>query len=141
MRCSLNMPKRIITQREIALAGDPRYARRWRIRSSRRRQDKARHSVEIAGLDCLYYHPSTTSATLYFRTVPIVPESIGRVAEVKADFSAPVKEGDVIFTLDSAKQMDAFCAIVPRLSEHIRGALRLRLLQGQASALAKSPPR
>ncbi len=54
-----------------------------------------------------YYHPSTTSATLYFRTVPIVPEGIGRVAEVKADFSAPVKEGDVIFTLDSAKQRAA----------------------------------
>lgn len=51
-----------------------------------------------------YYHPSTTSATLYFRTVPIVPETIGRVSEVHVDFSAPVKEGDVIFKLDSAKQ-------------------------------------
>jgi multidrug resistance efflux pump len=54
-----------------------------------------------------YFHPSTTSATLYFRTVPIVPETIGRVSEVRTDFSAPVKEGDVIFTLDSAKQKAA----------------------------------
>jgi multidrug resistance efflux pump len=54
-----------------------------------------------------YFHPSTTSATLYFRTVPIVPETIGRVSEVHADFSAPVKKGDVIFTLDSAKQKAA----------------------------------
>lgn len=51
-----------------------------------------------------YFHPSTTSATLYYRTVPIVPETIGRVAQVHADFSAPVKQGDVLFKLDSAKQ-------------------------------------
>ena len=51
-----------------------------------------------------YFHPSTTSATLYFRTVPILPEINGRVSEVHADFSAPVKEGDVIFKLDSARQ-------------------------------------
>ena len=43
-----------------------------------------------------YYHPSTTSATLYYRTVPIIPETIGRVAEVHVDYSAPVKKGDVI---------------------------------------------
>jgi multidrug resistance efflux pump len=51
-----------------------------------------------------YFHPSTTTATLYFRTVPILPEINGRVSEVRVDFSAPVKKGDVIFKLDSAKQ-------------------------------------
>jgi multidrug resistance efflux pump len=54
-----------------------------------------------------YFHPSTTSAALYFRTVPILPEGSGRVAEVKVDFSAPVKKGDVLFTLDSSKQQAA----------------------------------
>ncbi|MET4800766.1 multidrug resistance efflux pump [Bradyrhizobium sp. LB11.1] len=54
-----------------------------------------------------YYHPSTTSAVLYFRTVPIVPEVAGRVAEVDVDYSAPVKKGDVLFRLDSAKQQAA----------------------------------
>jgi multidrug resistance efflux pump len=54
-----------------------------------------------------YYHPSTTSAALFFRTVPIVPEGSGRVAEVRVDFSAPVKKGDVLFTLDSSKQKAA----------------------------------
>jgi multidrug resistance efflux pump len=54
-----------------------------------------------------YFHPSTTSAALFFRTVPIVPEGSGRVAEVKVDFSAPVKRGDVLFTLDSSKQRAA----------------------------------
>src|SRR6202040_4350421 len=29
-----------------------------------------------------YFHPSTTSAALYFRTVPILPDGSGRVAEV-----------------------------------------------------------
>ena len=29
-----------------------------------------------------YNHPSTTNVTLFFRTIPIVPETNGRVAEV-----------------------------------------------------------
>jgi multidrug resistance efflux pump len=55
-----------------------------------------------------YFHPATSSATLYFRTVPILPEGSGRVAEVRVGFSAPVKKGDVLFTLDSSKQQAAF---------------------------------
>src|SRR5712664_2976748 len=51
-----------------------------------------------------YFHPSTTTATLFYRTVPIVPEIIGRMSEVYFEFSAPVKKGDVIFKLDSSKQ-------------------------------------
>ncbi|MCS3759642.1 HlyD family secretion protein [Bradyrhizobium centrosematis] len=54
-----------------------------------------------------YFHPATSSATLYFRTVPILPEGSGRVAEVKVGFSTPVKKGDVLFTLDSSKQQAA----------------------------------
>ena len=51
-----------------------------------------------------YFHPSTTSAMLFFRTVPIVPETPGRVAEVNVGFSAPVTRGTVLFKLDSSKQ-------------------------------------
>src|SRR6202158_4489664 len=51
-----------------------------------------------------YFHPSTNTATLFYRTVPIVPEIGGRVAEVHVDFSAQVRKGDVIFKLDSSKQ-------------------------------------
>ncbi len=54
-----------------------------------------------------YFHPSTTSAMLFFRTVPILPEASGRVAEVNIGFSAPVSQGDVIFRLDSSKQQAA----------------------------------
>ena len=51
-----------------------------------------------------YFHPSTTNAALLFRTVPILPETSGRVAEVRQDFSAPVAKDEVIFKLDSSKQ-------------------------------------
>ena len=51
-----------------------------------------------------YFHPSTSTATLFYRTVPIVSEINGRVSEVHVQFSAPVKKGDVIFKLDSSKQ-------------------------------------
>jgi multidrug resistance efflux pump len=54
-----------------------------------------------------YYHPSTSTATLYYRTVPILPETNGRVAEVHVDLSAAVKKGDVIFRLDNSKQQAA----------------------------------
>jgi len=64
-----------------------------------------------------YFHPSTTSATLYYRTVPIVPEVAGRVAEVNIDVSAPVKQGDVLFRLDSAKQRAALETAKRKIAE------------------------
>jgi multidrug resistance efflux pump len=51
-----------------------------------------------------YFHPSTTSAAIYFRTVPILPEGSGRVAEVNVGFTQSVKKGDVLFRLDNSKQ-------------------------------------
>ena len=51
-----------------------------------------------------YFHPSTTSAAIYFRTVPILPEGSGRVAEVNVGFTQQVKKGDVLFRLDNSKQ-------------------------------------
>jgi multidrug resistance efflux pump len=51
-----------------------------------------------------YNHPSTTSATLFFRSVPIVPEASGRVAEVNVGFSDQVAAGAPLFRLDSARQ-------------------------------------
>jgi len=52
-----------------------------------------------------YNHPATTSVTLYFRTVPVLPETNGRVAEILVTGnSGPVKKGAPIFRLDSSKQ-------------------------------------
>src|ERR1700760_63432 len=64
-----------------------------------------------------YYHPSTSSAALFFRTVPIVPEGSGRVAEVKVDVSAQVRKGDVLFTLDSSKQRAALETAKRKIAE------------------------
>ncbi|WP_445500517.1 HlyD family secretion protein [Microvirga sp. G4-2] len=52
-----------------------------------------------------YNHPSTTNATAFFRTIPILPETNGRVAEIFVDgVSGSVKQGAPIFRLDSSKQ-------------------------------------
>jgi multidrug resistance efflux pump len=64
-----------------------------------------------------YFHPSTSTATLYFRTVPILPETNGRVAEVLHDYSAPVTKGAVIFRLDSSKQEAALETARRKISE------------------------
>jgi multidrug resistance efflux pump len=55
-----------------------------------------------------YNHPSTTNVTLFFRTIPIPPETNGRVAEVYVnDLNAAVAKGAPIFKLDSSKQQAA----------------------------------
>jgi multidrug resistance efflux pump len=51
-----------------------------------------------------YNHPSTTNVTLFFRTVPIITETTGRVAEVYVGFSGPVAKGAPLFRMDSSKQ-------------------------------------
>ena len=77
-----------------------------------------------------YFHPSTTTATLYFRTVPILPEVNGRVSEVHVEFSAPVKTGDVIFKLDSTKQEAAMETARRKIAE-----VDAALLAAQADVL------
>src|SRR3984957_1814408 len=51
-----------------------------------------------------YNHPSTTSVTMYFRTVPVLPEINGRGAQIYVGFPGPIKKGEPIFRLDSSKQ-------------------------------------
>lgn len=77
-----------------------------------------------------YFHPSTTTATLFFRTVPIVSEINGRVSEVHVEFSAPVKKGDVIFKLDSTKQEAALETARRKIAE-----VDAALLAAQADVL------
>ncbi|MGN6716746.1 MAG: HlyD family secretion protein [Candidatus Binatia bacterium] len=54
-----------------------------------------------------YNHPSTKNVTMFYRTIPIVPETNGRVAETFVGFSGPVAAGAPIFRLDSSKQQAA----------------------------------
>jgi multidrug resistance efflux pump len=51
-----------------------------------------------------YNHPATSNVTLFFRTIPILPETNGRVVEINLGFSGPVAQGAPIFKLDSSKQ-------------------------------------
>jgi multidrug resistance efflux pump len=73
----------------------------------------------------LYFHPSTSSAVAFFRTVPILPESSGRVEEVYVDgIRGDVKAGQKLFKLDSAQQEAALDTARKRVSE-IDAALEL----------------
>jgi multidrug resistance efflux pump len=54
-----------------------------------------------------YFHPATNSAISYFRTVPVLPESIGRVAEVFVGLREEVEAGTPLFKLDSSEQQAA----------------------------------
>lgn len=65
-----------------------------------------------------YFHPSTTSVTAYFRTVPIVSETNGRVAEIFVGSpSGRVERGAPIFRLDSSQQEAAVEAARRRIAE------------------------
>ena len=51
-----------------------------------------------------YNHPSTTNVALLFRTVPVLPETSGRVAEIYVGINGEIAKGSPIFKLDSSKQ-------------------------------------
>src|SRR5215217_7137834 len=66
-----------------------------------------------------YFHPSTSSATVFFRTVPITTELLtpGRVAEVNVGYSQSVKQGDVLFRLDSSREQAALETAMRKIAE------------------------
>jgi len=51
-----------------------------------------------------YFHPATKAATSVFRTVTILPETNGRVAETFVGLNQRVEEGQPLFRLDSTAQ-------------------------------------
>ena len=64
-----------------------------------------------------YFHPSTTNVTFLFRTVPISPETVGRVAEVYVQISDRVEPGKPIYRLDSSRQEAAVETARRRIAE------------------------
>ena len=64
-----------------------------------------------------YFHPSTKSAIAYFRTVPLLPEGMGRVAEIYVDVRAEVKAGQPLFRLDDSEQRAAIETAKRRIAE------------------------
>jgi multidrug resistance efflux pump len=64
-----------------------------------------------------YNHPSTTNVTLFFRTIPILPQTNGRVAEVYVGATGPVAKGAPIFRLDSSAQEAAVQTAQRKIAE------------------------
>lgn len=54
-----------------------------------------------------YFHPSTKTAVSFFRTVTILPDAPGRVAEVFVKNGDTVQEGQPLFRLDSQRETAA----------------------------------
>lgn len=64
-----------------------------------------------------YFHPSTDAATSVFRTVTILPETNGRVAETFVEINQKVKAGQPLFRLDSTSQDAAVEAAKRKVAE------------------------
>ncbi|QJF52512.1 HlyD family secretion protein [Roseobacter ponti] len=64
-----------------------------------------------------YYHPQTKNVSSYFRTVTILSESAGRVAEVYVENNSEVSAGDRIFRLDSTRQEAALETAMRQIEE------------------------
>src|SRR5262249_42134099 len=64
-----------------------------------------------------YFHPSAVNAVSYFRTVPILPEGSGRVAEVFVGYREQVKAGEPLFRLDTSVQEAAAETARRRIAE------------------------
>ncbi|MGH2341034.1 HlyD family secretion protein [Segnochrobactraceae bacterium EtOH-i3] len=74
--------------------------------------------LTIALITVIFYnHPSTSNVTAYFRTVSILPETMGRVSEVYVGVSDHVDEGQPLLKLDDATQQAAVTAARKRVAE------------------------
>ena len=93
-----------------------------------------------------YYHPSTTNAGPYFRTIPLLPEGGGRVEEVFVKNGDAVETGEPLFSLlDSAQvanvnlaesQLDQIASAFAQAEVQLEAA-QATLVQAQ-SALAQA---
>jgi len=93
-----------------------------------------------------YYHPSTTNAGPYFRTIPLLPEGGGRVEEVFVKNGDAVETGQPLFSLlDSAQvanvnlaesQLDQIASAFAQAEVQLEAA-QATLVQAQ-SALAQA---
>jgi multidrug resistance efflux pump len=64
-----------------------------------------------------YFHPSTTAAVSYFRTVSVMPDSIGRVKEVYVGLNEDVVAGQPLFKLDTDREEAALASARLRVAE------------------------
>lgn len=84
-----------------------------------------------------YFHPSTSYVSAVYRSVPILPETIGRVAEVNVRGSERVAAGQPLFRLEDGSQRTAVERAQREVAE-VDAALvlaRADLLQSEARML------
>jgi multidrug resistance efflux pump len=81
-----------------------------------------------------YFHPSTKAAHSVFRTVTILPETNGRVAETFVEINQRVKEGQPLFRLDNAVQQAEMRTAEARLAEIKTAEFRSRAQLAEAEA-------
>lgn len=64
-----------------------------------------------------YFHPSTKAASAVFRTVTVLPETSGRVAETFVEINQRVQAGQPLFRLESTQQEAAVETARRRIAE------------------------
>lgn len=64
-----------------------------------------------------YFHPSTSNVASFYRTVSILPETAGRVAEVHVQTRDKVEAGDPIFQLDDTEERAALATASRQIAE------------------------
>jgi multidrug resistance efflux pump len=78
-----------------------------------------------------YNHPATTNVAAFFRTVPIVSEKSGRVAEIFVPVTGEVTQGQPIFRLDDSKERAAADTARKKIVE-----VEAALIVGQSDVVA-----
>lgn len=81
-----------------------------------------------------YFHPSTKAASAVFRTVTILPETNGRVAETFVEINQRVTEGQPLFRLDSRAQEAAVESAKRKIAEVEAGMITAKSRLAEAEA-------
>src|SRR6266542_2335302 len=84
-----------------------------------------------------YNHPFTTNARIYFSVTPVLPGVKGRVIEVPAATNVTLKEGDVLFRLDSRPYKYVVDQKKALLAEAEQSVKQLKASLDQATAEAE----
>jgi multidrug resistance efflux pump len=93
----------------------------------------------IAGILLImnYNHPYTKTARIYFITTPIMPAVKGRVVDVPVTPNEPLKEGDVLFTIDARPYQYAVDQKKALLAEAEQNVKQLQAAWDQAKSVVE----
>lgn len=78
-----------------------------------------------------YYHPSTTNASPFFRTVTMLPEGGGRVDEVFVSNGQKVSAGEPLFSIQDSSQLAAVDVARVRILE-VEAAIKVARAEKEA---------